>query len=71
MGFIKVYRKDSGEVVHVPAHWMDHLVLSEPFRKTPTQRASEADQTSTPRAGEVAKPKPTNESAKAGDDKKE
>lgn len=41
--FIKVYRKDTGEVVYVPEHWMSHPVLSEPFRKTPTQKAKEAE----------------------------
>ena len=73
MAKIKVYRKDTGEKVRVPAHWMDHPSLSKPFRKTPMQRArDEAQQTSTPRTGEVAKtqPKSTDESAKAGDDDK-
>lgn len=35
---IKVYRKDTGEIVRVPAHFMDHPVLSKPFRKTPSQK---------------------------------
>lgn len=75
MAKIKVYRKDTGDIVHVPAHWMDHPVLSAPFRKTPRQRAREAGQeaaaqTSTPRTGEVANPQSTDESAKAGDDDK-
>lgn len=30
-----VYRKDTGERVQVPDHWMDHKTLSRPFRKTP------------------------------------
>ena len=35
MAKIPVYRKDTGELVHVPAHWMDNKTLSKPFRKTP------------------------------------
>jgi hypothetical protein len=73
MAKTRVYRKDTGEIVHVPEHFMDHPVLSKPFRKTPKQRArDEAQQTSTPRTGEAANPKSTNTdgSAKAGDDDK-
>lgn len=71
MAKIKVYRKDTGAIVRVPEHWMDHPVLSKPFRKTPTQKArEEAQQTSTPRTGGAANPKSTDESAKAGDDDK-
>jgi hypothetical protein len=72
MAKIKVYRKDTGEIVRVPEHWMDNPSLSKPFRKTPSQKARETQQTSTPRTGEVAKTQPqsTDESAKAGDDDK-
>lgn len=71
MAKIKVYRKDTGEIVRVPEHWMGHPVLSKPFRKTPTQKArEEAPQTPTPRTGGVANSKSTDESAKAGDDDK-
>ena len=72
MAKIKVYRKDNGEIVHVPEHWMDHPTLSKPFRKTPSQRAAETAQTSTSRTGGAANStNTTDESAKAGDDKKE
>jgi len=71
MATVNVYRKDTGEKVRVPEHWMDHPTLSKPFRKTPMQRArDEAQQTSTSRTGESAKSKSTDESAKAGDDDK-
>lgn len=87
MAKIKVYRKDTGEIVYVPEHWMDHPVLKDPFRKTPSQKSRElalqaeaeaapelaalAQKTSVPRAGETAKSTNPNESANAGDDKKE
>lgn len=69
---IKVYRKDTGEIVRVPEHWMEHPILSKPFSKTPSQKAREAQQPSTPRTGEVAKPQAHSNdgSAKAGDDDK-
>ena len=82
MAKTKVYVKESGEIVYVPEHWMDHPSLSKPFRKTPSQRAADAAQTppqqaadavqtSTPRTGGAANPKNTpDESAKAGDDDK-
>ena len=41
-GFIDVYRSDTGEKTQVPAHYMDHPILSKPFRKTPKQRAEES-----------------------------
>ena len=41
---ISVYRKDTGEKVLVPDHWMDHPTLSLPFRKTPSQKARELEQ---------------------------
>lgn len=83
MSKIKVYRKDTGALVWVPQHFMDHPVLSKPFRKTPTQRAADSaaeervaieqaalaaiPTTSTESPASVA----TSQSASAGDDKKE
>lgn len=40
MSFIDVYRKDTGEKVRVPAHWVGTSLFT-PFRKTPKQRATE------------------------------
>lgn len=40
---IKVYRKDTGEIVYVPEHWLDHPVLSQPFRKTPSEKAKDLE----------------------------
>jgi hypothetical protein len=38
---INAYRKDTGEKVVIPEHWLDHDVLSKPFNKTPRQRAAD------------------------------
>jgi hypothetical protein len=38
MAKVKVYRKDTGEIVRVPEHWIGHPTLGEPFRKTPSQK---------------------------------
>lgn len=38
---IDVYRKDTGEKVRIPARWINHPRLGEPFAKTPRQRAAE------------------------------
>lgn len=35
MGMVPAYRKDTGEKVYVPEHWLDHRTLGKPFRKTP------------------------------------
>lgn len=72
MAKVKAYRKDTGEIVRVPAHWLEHPELGKPFRKTPLQKSSEAAKQMSPeRAGTAANPKSTHESANAGDDKKE
>lgn len=86
MAQIKVYRKDTGQIVRVPEHFMDHPVLSKPFRKTPSQRVSEEVLATQERADierravEVLHQSSTEEqpseanpsqSASAGDDKKE
>jgi hypothetical protein len=47
-GFVEVYRKDTGEKVRIPAHWLGSS-LGKPFRKTPLQRA--ADSTPKPAGG--------------------
>ena len=68
MAKIKVYRKDTGAIVYVPEHWMDHPVLKEPFRKTPSQKTRDlAQQTSVSRAGETATHTATIDPANAGD----
>jgi hypothetical protein len=85
MAKIKVYRKDTGAIVRVPAHFLDHPLLADPFRKTPSQKTKELEeqaqtevaalealhQTPASRADESANPKSTRQSANAGDDKKE
>ena len=43
MDQIKVYRKDTGEIVYVPEHFMEHPTLSLPFSKTPSQKAKDAE----------------------------
>lgn len=43
MAKITAYRKDTGEKVRIPEHWIGHPELGEPFRKTkPTARSAEA-----------------------------
>ena len=54
MAMTKVYRKDTGEIVRVPAHWMDHPTLSKPFQKTPSQRAADAAQASASQEADAA-----------------
>jgi hypothetical protein len=39
--FVDVYRKDTGEKVRIPAHWLGSS-LGKPFRKTPLQKAAES-----------------------------
>ena len=46
-----VYRKDNGERVQVPDHWMDHKILSKPFRKTPLPGKAEDTQKAPASAG--------------------
>ena len=46
-----VYRKDNGERVQVPDHWMDHKTLSKPFRKTPLPGKAEDTQKAPASAG--------------------
>jgi hypothetical protein len=85
MAKVQVYRKDTGEKVWVPEHYLDHPTLGKPFRKTPTQKSrdSEAEQraaaeqaalaalqkTPTERAGSAANPPSTDEPASPGDKK--
>jgi hypothetical protein len=44
MGFVNAYRKDTGEKVRIPAHWIGHKTLGRAFNKTPRQRASDTEQ---------------------------
>lgn len=43
MAQVRAYRKDTGEKVWIPEHFLDHPVLSKPFRKTPTQKARDQE----------------------------
>lgn len=55
MPLIDAYRRDTGEKVRIPAHWLDHPTLREPFAKTPSQKARDSKTTTTekaPAAGE-------------------
>jgi hypothetical protein len=61
MGFVSAYRKDTGEKVRIPAHWLGHKTLGRAFNKTPRQRASDnasddggksSSTSSTPAAGD-------------------
>lgn len=56
MAFLTVYRKDNGEKVQVPEHWMDHKTLSKPFRKTPpSTKTAEVTQKAPATAGTTTK----------------
>lgn len=59
MALIDAYRKDTGEKVRVPEHWIDHPTLGKPFRKTPQQKArdTEADTSAKTTAGTAEKGK--------------
>lgn len=53
MALISAYRKDTGEKVRIPEHWLDDPNLGEPFAKTPRQKARDARTTDkAPAAGE-------------------
>lgn len=39
MALIKAYRKDTGEKVRIPEHWLGHPRLGGLFRETPSSRA--------------------------------
>ena len=34
MAIIQAFRKDSGEKVQIPEHWLDHTKFGEPFTRT-------------------------------------
>lgn len=46
-GLITVYRRDTGEKVRIPPHWLDQPDLAEPFERTPSSRAREAARATT------------------------
>lgn len=55
MPLIDAYRRDTGEKVRIPAHWLDHPTLRGPFAKTPSQKARDSKTNTTekaPAAGE-------------------
>ena len=35
MAHVPAYRKDTGEKVYIPEHWVGHPKLGKPFRKSP------------------------------------
>lgn len=53
---VTAYRKDTGERVQIPEHWLEHPHLGAPYRKTPpSQPAGDtkaAKASSTPAAGD-------------------
>jgi hypothetical protein len=63
--FIDVYSKATGRKHRVPEHYMDHPVLSKPFRKTPKTRDTET--TSATPETDVVTATPTTETPAAGD----
>lgn len=67
MAKVKAYRKDTGEIVRVPEHFLDHPVLGAPFRKTPSQKsrdlAKEAEAEAAAEQAALAALHPSTESA--------
>lgn len=54
MAKVAAYRKDTGEKVYVPEHWIGHPRLGKPFNKTPRQKAADAQKTDkAPAAGDT------------------
>lgn len=62
MALIDAFRKDTGERVLIPAHWVTHPSLGAPFTTTPRQKAVD-----TRKAAPAATPK----APAAGDTEKE
>jgi len=52
MAKVTVYRKDTGERVQVPEHWVGHKTLGKPFRKTPPTSKTTQVQEPAPAAGD-------------------
>lgn len=52
MAKIPVYRKDTGEKVYVPEHWVGHKTLGKQFRKTPPPAPAPAVNTQAPATGD-------------------
>lgn len=40
MALVTAYRKDTGQRVQIPEHWLGHKRLGKPFRKTPPAEKS-------------------------------
>ncbi len=61
--FVEVAVKATGNKQRIPAHWLDHPVLSEPFRQLPSAKKAEgqakasakAATTDAPAAGDIEK----------------
>ena len=53
MAIIQVFRKDTGEKVQNPEHWLDHPTFGEPFTRTLTKSKQAVS-----RPGEVEVEKP-------------
>jgi len=52
MALVTAYRKDTGERVSVPEHWLGHKRLGKPFRKTPPPASARTATTETPATGD-------------------
>ncbi|MHA7132539.1 hypothetical protein [Oerskovia turbata] len=51
MALIDAYRRDTGQKVRIPEHWIGHPRLGAPFSKTPSQKARENAPKAPARAG--------------------
>jgi hypothetical protein len=57
MAKITAYRKDNGEEVRIPEHFLDHPELGKPFRKTKPQAQPSGGASTTKAADGAAKEK--------------
>lgn len=57
MAKITAYRKDTGEEVRIPEHFLDHPELGKPFRKTKPQAQPTGSASTTKAADGAAKEK--------------
>lgn len=63
MALITAYRKDTGEQVRIPAHFLTHPTLSEPFTENPPADIPQEEAHVEPTAPQAYAPKPIKKSA--------
>ena len=59
MSLITAYRKDTGERVRIPEHFLDHPVLAKPFSREPVEVEHETDKAVVAQTAPAPTPVPT------------